>query len=57
MTPLLFPQAVEAIDRGDLAALQALLDAHPALVRERFENGEQGYFARPYLLAAQRLRS
>lgn len=45
-----FPQAVEAIDRGDVAALQALLDAYPALARERLENGESGYFAQPSLL-------
>lgn len=42
-------RAVAAIDAGDVAALEALMSAHPQLVRERFDGGE-GYFRRPYLL-------
>jgi hypothetical protein len=46
----LFAQAVAAIDKGDVAALDALITANPALVSARLENGETGYFANPYLL-------
>jgi len=48
----LFREAVAALDSGDLAALEALLAAHPELVRDRLPEGEGGeaYFHRPYLL-------
>lgn len=42
-------EAVEAIDRGDVAAIERLIEAHPGLAYERAEVGE-GYFARPYLM-------
>ena len=44
-----FRAAVAAVDAGDVRALDALLAAHPELVRDRLEQGE-GYFRRPYLL-------
>jgi hypothetical protein len=44
-----FRAAVDAIDRGDAAALRDLLAAYPELAVERAV-GEAGYFARPYLL-------
>ena len=57
----LFRDAVSAIDAGDLAALQGLLNAHPELLRERLGspghwlrqkvgNALEGYFRQPYLL-------
>src|ERR1051325_7120239 len=57
----LFHQAVSAIDAGDVAALERLLDAHPRLVRERLTsagpwlrdqigNALDGFFRQPYLL-------
>lgn len=46
----LFAQAVAAIDKGDVAALDALITQNPALVSTRLDNGETGYFANPYLL-------
>jgi len=50
MTP--FPEAVAAIDAGDVERLRALLDAHPALARDRFESFEtpHDFFRSPYLL-------
>jgi hypothetical protein len=45
-----FQQAVEAMDEGDAARLERLLTEHPALVQERADTGEEGYFHRPYLL-------
>jgi peptide-methionine (S)-S-oxide reductase len=45
----LFRQAVAAIDDGDVAALSALVAAHPSLLSMRADTGE-GYFARPYLV-------
>ncbi len=42
--------AVAAIDAGDVAALDALLSANPYLLINRIANGEDGYFAAPYLL-------
>lgn len=42
--------AVAAIDAGDIAKLDALLSANPHLVTSRFANGEDGYFAAPYLI-------
>jgi Ankyrin repeats (3 copies) len=44
-----FRDAVAAVDRGDVSALDHLLAAHPRLVRERVECGE-GYFRQPFLL-------
>lgn len=44
-----FREAVAAMDAGDVAGLQALLSAHPRLLRERADCGE-GYFHHPYLL-------
>ena len=57
----LFHDAVQAIDAGDVASLERLLDAHPALVRDRLDapgswlrdvvgNALDRFFARPYLL-------
>jgi peptide-methionine (S)-S-oxide reductase len=56
-----FRDAVTAIDAGDVAKLKGLIDANPALVRERLESPGQwlrdqvggaldGFFQRPYLL-------
>jgi Ankyrin repeats (3 copies) len=44
-----FREAVAAIDAGDVRALEALLAAHPRLLRDRADCGD-GYFHRPYLL-------
>lgn len=41
--------AVAAIDAGDITTLDALIAQHPNLLVDRFPNGEQGYFADPYL--------
>jgi len=46
----LFRQAVEAIDAGDLPALESLLNEHPELVRNRLNYPEGAYFKDPYLL-------
>ena len=56
-----FREAVSAIDTGDLAKLERLIAANPALVSERLEspgawlrdtvgNALDGFFRRPYLL-------
>jgi hypothetical protein len=56
-----FRDAVRAIDAGDIAALQHLIDGNPALVRERLASpgdwlrdtvgaAVDGFFQRPYLL-------
>src|SRR5438105_14884837 len=56
-----FREAVSAIDAGDLAALERLVAANPALVRDRLESpgawlrdvvgkALDGFFRRPYLL-------
>jgi peptide-methionine (S)-S-oxide reductase len=53
VTPIrdpLFAQAVAAIDKGDIPALDALIAGNPQLVSSRLDNGETGYFADPYLL-------
>ena len=42
--------AIAAIDAGDVASLDALLSANPYLLTDRIANGEDGYFAAPYLL-------
>jgi peptide-methionine (S)-S-oxide reductase len=56
-----FREAVAAIDAGDIEALERLISANPALVRERLEScgtwlrdkvgkALDGFFQRPYLL-------
>jgi len=56
-----FRRAVSAIDAGDLAAIQALLEQHPEVASERLEGSPSwlrdevgdaldGFFQRPYLL-------
>jgi len=45
-----FRAAVEAIDCGDIVALQHLLETNPELVTKRLDVPTQGYFAYPYLL-------
>jgi peptide-methionine (S)-S-oxide reductase len=42
--------AIAAIESGDIATLDALLASHPHLLTDRIANGEEGYFAAPYLL-------
>lgn len=44
-------QAVEAVDAGDLSALNALLAAHPDLPTRRARFEERAYFRSPALLA------
>lgn len=51
ITDLLFKEAVDAIDSGNIATLQRLLDANPSLVTSRLTTpNEEGYFKDPYLL-------
>jgi Ankyrin repeats (3 copies) len=50
ITDTLFREAVEAIDSGNLTALEGLLAAHPKLVRDRLNYLNGGYFKDPYLL-------
>ena len=51
ITNPLFHQAVEAIDAGDITALQQLLETNSELVTKPLETlNEKGYFANPYLL-------
>jgi ankyrin repeat protein len=45
-----FREAVAAIDAGDLATLERLLSANPALVRQRRNSPREGFFRKPYLL-------
>jgi Ankyrin repeats (3 copies) len=56
-----FREAVAAIDAGDVATLERLIDAHPSLVTERLESpgswlrekvggALDGFFQRPFLL-------
>src|SRR5437667_12465415 len=56
-----FREAVSAIDNGDVAAVERLVAANPALVRDRLElpgawlrdtigRALDGFFRRPYLL-------
>src|ERR1700748_1629581 len=49
-TDKLFQYAVEAIDSGNITALQSLITEHPFLVKERLKNSEDGYFKDPYLI-------
>lgn len=47
----LFRKAVEALDSGDISALQILLEANPDLVTRRLDTpNDRGYFKNPYLL-------
>lgn len=46
----LFRQAVEAIDSGNITALEVLLSGHPKLVQDKLNYPEGGYFKDPYLL-------
>jgi len=50
ITDTLFREAVEAIDSGNLNALQRLLEANSELVTKRLDVPTEGYFAHPYLL-------
>ena len=50
ITNPLFREAVEAIDSGNISALENLLAAHPELVRDRLSYPGGGYFKDPYLL-------
>jgi hypothetical protein len=50
ITDPLFREAIEAIDSGNVSALESLLNEHPRLVRERLDNPTEGYFQQPYLL-------
>lgn len=45
-----FRAAVEAIDTGNLAVLEAQLDAHPRLLTEPLDYASGDYFQHPYLL-------
>jgi peptide-methionine (S)-S-oxide reductase len=45
-----FREAVEAIDSGDITALENLLVKHPDLVKDRLNYPTGGYFKNPYLL-------
>ncbi|GAO43136.1 ankyrin repeat domain-containing protein [Flavihumibacter petaseus] len=46
-----FHKAVEAIDAGDIMALQSLLQEYPTLITKRLETAEsEGYFKDPYLI-------
>lgn len=46
----MFRAAVEAIDNGELTALQHLLERHSKLVSKRLDIPEAGYFKHPYLM-------
>jgi len=50
ITDPLFREAVEAIDSGNIAALQELLEKNPSLVTKRMDTPAEGYFKHPYLL-------
>lgn len=50
ITDIPFREAVEAIDSGNVSALQQLLAADASLAVRRLDKPEQGYFAHPYLL-------
>ncbi len=50
ITDPLFREAVEAIDTGNLPALQHLLETNPQMVRKRLDYPTEGYFKNPYLL-------
>ncbi len=46
----LFLEAVEAIDSGNMQALEKLLAGNPRLVKEKLDYPVEGYFKNPYLL-------
>jgi hypothetical protein len=46
----IFLKAVQAIDGGDVAQLELLVNDHPYLVSERLDYNSADYFDRPYLL-------
>jgi peptide-methionine (S)-S-oxide reductase len=46
----LFAQAVEAIDTGNFALLNELLEKHPSLITERLDSPTGDYFDSPYLV-------
>lgn len=50
ITDTKFREAVEAIDSGNITALQRLVEITPELVTRRLDFPTEGYFARPYLL-------
>lgn len=50
ITDPLFRAAVEAIDSGNIALLQHLLETNPSLVSKRLDTPAEGYFRHPYLL-------
>jgi hypothetical protein len=51
ITDTFFREAVEAIDTGNTASLQQLLEANTELVTKRLDTpNEEGYFKNPYLL-------
>ncbi|MEJ7677183.1 MAG: hypothetical protein WKG06_04785 [Segetibacter sp.] len=50
ITDPLFRDAVEAIDSGNTALLQHLLETNPQLVTKRLITPTEGYFRQPYLL-------
>jgi hypothetical protein len=50
ITDPLFREAVEAIDAGDMTALENLLQQHPKLIATRLHYPEGYYFKDPYLL-------
>jgi hypothetical protein len=47
---IIFRSAVEAIDKGDIPALQQLVAAHPRLLNEKLTTTNEGHFKDPYLL-------
>ena len=50
ITDPLFREAVDAIDAGNITALQNLLTTHPQLISTRLDAPEEGYFKHPYLM-------
>jgi peptide-methionine (S)-S-oxide reductase len=46
----LFRAAVEALDRGDMSALENLLVSHPEITSTRLDTPAEGYFKHPYLM-------
>jgi hypothetical protein len=50
ITNPIFLQAVEAIDKGNIARLGKLIAANPRLITDRLQTTEEGYFKDPYLL-------
>ncbi len=50
ITDPLFLKAVEALDAGNIPALEQMLRQHPKLVSEPLDYSTEGYFSHPYLL-------